>query len=158
MQLWKLRGILEYSASGTWARARLPAQSRAVIEETVWACADLKCQEEEHISPVSGWAPGRLRAVSQTLPEWPRRSQCFLSISSATVLNQTHSQARGCQRLSVMPGRPREVLSAIAGLFLAETVSCPVWSLDLPDSEHATFLPEAKEMFHPRRGPKRKIA
>lgn len=102
-------------------------KSGAVIEETVWACADLKCQEEEHISPVSGWAPGRLRAVSQTLPEWPRRSQCLLSISSATVLNQTHSQARGCQRLRVMPGRPREVLSAIAGLFLAETVSCPVW-------------------------------
>lgn len=39
-------------------------KSGAVIEETVWACADLKCQEEEHISPVSGWAPARLRAVS----------------------------------------------------------------------------------------------
>lgn len=30
-------------------------KSRAVIEETVWACADLKCQEEERISPMSGW-------------------------------------------------------------------------------------------------------
>lgn len=132
-------------------------KSRAVIEETVWACADLKCQEEECISPMSGWgscmAEGRVTDTPRVAPTFtvpPFYFQCHSPQSTTQPgqrMPETQCDAWQTQRGPKCHSRP--VSGGDLVLF---------GSLDLPESEHVTFLPESKEMFHPRKGPKRKIA